>query len=91
MVECRPLYEIAHDIERNWRNVNFAAKPYLDALASIKTVNDMYGLDSGSSMVAYFLSNAATFKGDDSKALKDELRTHLKGKCTVLPGRLPGT
>ncbi len=88
-VECRPLYEIAQEIERKWRPINFAAKPYVEALASLKTINDMYGLDSAVEIVARFLGNAAQFKGPEAKALKDELNIHLHRKCDrVLPGRV---
>jgi len=85
MVECRPIYEIARDIQKEWKPVNYAARPYLDALMTLRTVNDRYGMDSGSSMLAYFLSNASQFKLNRSKELKAELKQHLSGKCTVLP------
>lgn len=80
----RPLHEIAREISRTWRKqgkgINYAAKPYLEALHGLESVNENYGMDSGRSVVAYFLSNASSFKGPDAKRLKDELKMHLKQK-----------
>jgi hypothetical protein len=74
----RPLYTIASDIRKAWPKVNYAAKPYLDAMAGLNTINDMYYYDSAKSVVLYFLSNASTFRGEQAKALKDELKAILK-------------
>ena len=72
----RPLYEIAADIRKDWgAKVNFAAKPYLDAMASLTSVNDNYEWDNGSTIVRYFLSNASTWKGETAKAIKKELKS----------------
>jgi hypothetical protein len=38
----------------------------------------MYGQDSALSIIAYFLSNATTWRGDDARRLKAELREILK-------------
>ena len=75
----RPISDIARDISRAWPKPNFAAAPYLDAMHSLNSVHDAYGYDSGKSVVLYFLSNAATFKGEAAKALKAELKAALKG------------
>ena len=74
----RPLYTIAQEIRQTWKPVHFAAKPYLDAMADLETVKDNYGCDSGKSVVAYFLSNAASFKGEDARRIKTELKAMLK-------------
>jgi uncharacterized protein (DUF2267 family) len=70
----RPIYEIAADIERNWAKVNYAARPYLDAMKSINHINDMYYADTAKSVVLYFLSNARSFTGEDAKRIKAELK-----------------
>lgn len=45
----RPIYAIARDIRKAWgAKVNYAAKPYLDAMASLDGPNDSYGCDSAS-------------------------------------------
>jgi len=75
---ARPIYEIASDIRRAWgTKVSPYAKPYLDAMASLDKITDKYVYDSASSIVAYFLSNASGFRGDDARALKKELKALL--------------
>lgn len=75
----RPLYEIAAEIKKEWGSkVNYAAKPYLDAMASLNSVDDNYILDSGRSVVAYFLSNASAFRGDAARRIKKELKGMIK-------------
>tara|TARA_B000000565_G_scaffold59967_1_gene39737 strand:- start:116 stop:256 length:141 start_codon:yes stop_codon:yes gene_type:complete len=44
---------------------------------SLDSVSDSYGLDSGQSVVAYFLANAGTWRGDRARALKAELKAML--------------
>ena len=75
---ARPLYEIAKEIKNDWKNVNFAAKPYLDAMASLNSIEDNYGWDSGKSIVLYFLSNASSWRGETAKRIKAELRAMAK-------------
>ena len=50
---------IAREISREWKNVNYAAKPYLQAMHSLDTVNDKYYQDDARSVVSYFLCNAS--------------------------------
>lgn len=72
----RPLYEIAADIRKDWgAKVNFAAKPYLDAMASLNSIEDNYGWDSGKTIVLYFLGNASSWRGETAKAIKKELKS----------------
>ena len=74
----RPLHEIAREIRGDWKNVNFGAKPYLDALASLDSINDSYYQDSAKSVVLYFLSNASTWRGETAKRIKAELKALAK-------------
>lgn len=74
----RPIYEIAKDITKHWSNVSPYALPYLKAMRQIYMIDDMYGADSASSVVRYFLCNAQGFKGEQAKKLKEELRSMLK-------------
>ena len=74
----RSLYTIAREIRKEWKNVNYAAKPYLDAMSGLDKVSDSYGCDSGKSIVLYFLSNAASFRGDAAKRIKAELKAMVK-------------
>lgn len=80
------IHGIARLIRQDWGNVNYAAKPYLDAMADLDTVNDKYGCDSGASIVRYFLGNAQSYSKRTSKGLvepakvKAELNKRIKGK-----------
>ena len=75
---ARPIYKIAGDINKHWKKVNFAAKPYLRAMETLTDINEYYGLDSARSIVQYFLANATGWRGDDAKRIKEELRNMLK-------------
>jgi hypothetical protein len=70
----RPISEIARDIRRAWPKPYFGAVPYLDAMASLNKITDNYYEDSAKSIVLYFLANASTFRGEQAKALKAELK-----------------
>lgn len=73
----RALYDIAREIRSDWRKVNFAAVPYLDAMSTLGHVSDAFGYDSGDSIVRYFLSNATTWRGDVARRVKAELKAML--------------
>jgi hypothetical protein len=81
MATNRKLYEIAEEIQRLWstqgKGVNYAAKPYLQAMSELSDINDRYYEDSGKSIVLYFLSNAQSFRGEDAKRIKAELKAML--------------
>jgi hypothetical protein len=70
----RSLSAIAREIKKDWKNINFGAKPYLDAMSTLNSIKDNYDQDSGKSIVLYFLSNAASWKGDVAKRIKAELK-----------------
>lgn len=77
--EPRPINQIARDIFGAWgvENVHYSAKPYLMALQNVNNIRDKYINDSAESLILYFLGNAKTFKGEDAKRLKAELKAHL--------------
>jgi hypothetical protein len=75
----RPLYVIAQEIRQDWKatsknGIYFGAVPYLDAMASLDKPTDRYGMDSGKSIILYFLANASTWRGDTAKRVKAELK-----------------
>jgi hypothetical protein len=78
MTEHRPLHEIARDIEKSWTNPYFGAVPYIKAMRSLTKINDSFYADSARSVVLYFLSNASTWKGDDARRIKAELKKMVK-------------
>jgi len=72
------LYEVAALILKDWGGkVNYAAAPYLRAMTSLSSIADPYYCDSGESVVAYFLANAGTWRGEVAKAVKAELKRRL--------------
>lgn len=74
----RTLRTIANEIRNDWGNkVNYGAVPYLQAMASLNTVRDDYGCDSGSTIVIYFLANAMSWRGETARRIKAELKGML--------------
>lgn len=80
MTTIRPLSAICAEIRKEWPNVNYAAKPYLEALETLRSVNDNYFCDSGKSCVLYFLANAQSFRGEAAKRIKAELKQSIGQK-----------
>jgi len=76
--QARPIFEIAKEIRKDWEKVNFGAKPYLDAMTSLVNITDKYYEDSAKSVIAYFLANAGTWRGETAKRVKVELNKMLK-------------
>ena len=72
-MQNRPLYTIAADIRSDWKKVNYAAVPYLDAMQQLNSIDDNFILDSARSIVRYFLSNATTWRGEKAREIKAEL------------------
>lgn len=72
------LGQIAAIIKSDWKNVYFGAVPYLDAMATLNSIKDNYYQDSGTSIVAYFLANANSWRGDVARVVKKELNKRLK-------------
>ena len=73
----RPLYEIARDIRKHWPTVSPYAKPYVEAMREMTTVEKGFYHDTGYEIVARFLSNAATWRGEDARRIKAELRSMI--------------
>jgi hypothetical protein len=78
-MQTRPLSNIAHDIKRDWKEVNYAARHYLSAMLQMDKVTDAYMYDTGKSIVRYFLANAGAWRGPVARVIKDELKQTLKG------------
>lgn len=74
---------LARLCERDWRpRVHFTARPYLNAMFTLERIDEDYGADEGSAIVAYFLSNASTWRGPVARAIKRELRRRLDAPRT---------
>jgi hypothetical protein len=74
----RPLYEIAREIEKDWKRPYFGAVPYLEAMGYLHSIEDNFIDDSGESVVLYFLANANTWRGDTARRIKAELKAMTK-------------
>ena len=73
-MNTRPIHEIAADIRRLWKKPYFGASPYLRAMLLLDDINSRYGLDSARDIIVYFLANASTFRGEEARKLKAELK-----------------
>ena len=78
MGNVRPLWAIAREIRKDWTKMSPYAKPYVDAMACLESINDNYYFDSAKSVVLYFLSNAGTWRGETAKRIKAELKLMCK-------------
>lgn len=68
------IKQLAALIKADWKKPYYGAKPYLEAMEHLSHINDRYGADDGQMIVLYFLSNAATWRGETAKAVKAELK-----------------
>jgi len=78
----RIVADIAADIKADWRPVNYAAKPYLDAMSEMAIPATKEGVrvgryyeDSATSVILYFLSNAVSWRGETARRIKAELKS----------------
>ena len=71
------ISQLARLIRKDWKKVNYAAEPYLSAMADLETINDYYGADDGKEIVTYFLCNAASYRGEHAKAIRAELKRRV--------------
>ena len=68
----RPIYQIAREIVETWPRVSPYARPYLSAMFNLSDIRDCYLLDSGTEVVARFLANAASYKGEAARRITAE-------------------
>lgn len=78
MSAARSLSAIAADVRTHWPKPYFGAVPYLEAMGELQNVRDQYYCDSAASVVRYFLSNASTWRGEEAKRIKAELKAMLR-------------
>lgn len=83
MSQPRSLSVIAEEVYSDIRagawpaKSNYAALPYLRAMRELSDLSQSYGQDSARSVVLYFLSNAATWRGETARRIKAELKRML--------------
>ena len=76
----RTFSEIAYEIARLWKKSYFGAVPYLDAMKCIHSSDKKapYMFEDAQMIVSYFLGNATTWRGEDARRIKAELKAMLK-------------
>jgi|SRR5579862_684237 len=79
----RKIREITKDIKKHWGRPYFGAKPYLEAMSSLGTIDQKYGSETAREIVERFLANASTFKGNEARDLKAELREILDASALI--------
>ena len=60
---ARTIKAIAIDIWYGWQKPSYVAVPYLQAMQSLASMQDVYGCDDARYIVLRFLANAATYRG----------------------------
>jgi hypothetical protein len=70
----RPLHVIAKEIRDKWHGMYYGAEPYVSAMWEMTDINEPYYNDTAKSIVLYFLANASTWRGEDAKRIKAELK-----------------
>jgi len=68
------LNEVGQAVLDNWPKVYYAARPYLDAMLLLTDISQNFGMDTGKSVVVYFLGNAQTWRGEPARLIKKELK-----------------
>jgi hypothetical protein len=80
----RPLHVIADEIRQNWKksvsgtDLNYAAKPYLEAMEELDKITDRYICEDAKTQVIYFRSNSSTWRGPVAIRIKAELDKMVK-------------
>lgn len=74
----RLLSDVAREIRRDWKKVNYAAVPYLDAMSELDDIDQPYYADSAKKVVRYFLGNAGSWRGDTARRIKKELKEMIQ-------------
>lgn len=80
LITSRPIRKIALDICNDWtpEKMYFGARPYVQAMLSLDSVDDIYGCESGDMIVRLFLANAQTWRGETANRIKKELKELIK-------------
>lgn len=68
------LSQIADVIFSDWSDITPYARPYIEAMMNLKTINDTYGSDDAAGIVSYFLTNAKKWQGETARKVKAHLR-----------------
>lgn len=72
------ISSIAQEIKCCWKNINYAAEPYLQAMCTLNLASDSFLCEDGTSIIRYFLANATGWRGEDARRIKKELNDMIK-------------
>jgi hypothetical protein len=86
----RSIATIAREIRRDWKAPYFGAVPYLDAMRELDTMQDKFMADSAKTIVTYFLSNAAQWRGPVARRVKAELKAMMRDKPAPVKAKARG-
>lgn len=76
----RTFAEISLEISKTWSKPCFGAIPYIKAMRQINSSDKFapYGVEDADTIVRYFLANAVTWRGEDARRIKAELKSMIK-------------
>lgn len=76
----RTFAEISLEISKTWSKPYFGAVPYIKAMRHIDSSdkNAPYLFEDAETIVRYFLANAGTWRGEDARRIKAELKSMIK-------------
>lgn len=76
----RTFAEIGREIKTLWKKPYFGAVPYIDALCQINSSNKdaLYLSETAEDIVPYALANMQTWRGEDARRIKAELKSMIK-------------
>jgi hypothetical protein len=77
-VHHRSLATIAQEINELWSKQHYGAIMPIIAMENMVTTRDHYRSISGKDAIQLFLANASSWRGDDAKRIKAELKHMLK-------------
>lgn len=72
----RSINAIAQEIKAAWPNINPYAEQYRHALEHC--VDGKYICEDENSLILYFLTNASSWRGEEARRLKAELKQRIK-------------
>lgn len=70
----RNISDVAYEIRKLWKKPYFGAVPYIETMMSLSDKDSMYICDSATDIVIRFLGNANTWRGEDARRIKKELK-----------------
>ena len=71
--EPRPLSEIALEIQKEWRRLNYAAVTPVAAMQHLRHIDDRYGGHPARAVVRDFLGCSVSWTGPAARRIKAEL------------------